>query len=153
MAAYFFDSSALVKRYATETGTVWVKGLISPAAGNRIYVARITEVETIAALARKERGGHVMQPDLAIAVRTLESEMVNLFRIVEVTIGTFSEAKVIAQRHFLRGYDSVQLATALEANTERIGAGLVPLTMITADKELLVAAQAEGLFTDDPENH
>ncbi len=68
MAAYFFDSSALVKRYATESGTEWVKALLSPAAGNRIYVARITEVETVAALARKKRGGHITPADATAAV-------------------------------------------------------------------------------------
>ncbi len=47
MAAYFFDTSALVKRYATEIGTMWVNALIDPATGNRIYVARITEVELL----------------------------------------------------------------------------------------------------------
>jgi hypothetical protein len=48
MGAYFLDSSALVKRYAAETGTAWMTSLIDPAAGNVIYVARITGVETVA---------------------------------------------------------------------------------------------------------
>lgn len=44
MGAYFLDSSALVKCYAAETGTAWMTSLINPAAGNVIYVARITGV-------------------------------------------------------------------------------------------------------------
>ncbi len=79
--------------------------------------------------------------------------MVNLFRVVEITGGTFTEAKVLAQRHFLRGYDAVQLAAALEANIERTTAGLLPLTLVAADGALLAAATAEGLSTDDPNNH
>lgn len=47
MTAYFFDSSALVKRYVRETGTTWVIGILrSPA--NSIYVAQIAEVEVAA---------------------------------------------------------------------------------------------------------
>ncbi len=34
MSAYFFDSSALVKSYATETGTAWVTVLLDPATLN-----------------------------------------------------------------------------------------------------------------------
>lgn len=37
MAAFFLDASALVKRYATETGTTWMTGLLDPAARNRLY--------------------------------------------------------------------------------------------------------------------
>lgn len=54
MTAYFFDSSALVKRYAVETGSVWVESLTDPRAGNRVYVAAITHVEVISAIARKK---------------------------------------------------------------------------------------------------
>ena len=47
MVGYFVDSSALVKRYVNETGSVWLSGLVAPAAGNDIYIARITTVEVI----------------------------------------------------------------------------------------------------------
>src|SRR5438270_11459436 len=67
MAAYFLDSSALVKRYAAETGTAWVKGLIDPAAGTLVLVARITGVETVAALARKRKGDLLSPADAATA--------------------------------------------------------------------------------------
>jgi hypothetical protein len=49
VAAYFFDSSALVTGYAREAGTTWVMSLFMPAT-NRIYVAHITVVEVVAAL-------------------------------------------------------------------------------------------------------
>ncbi len=153
MAAFFLDTSALVKRYASETGTAWVKALIDPAAGNRIYVARITEVETIAALARKLRGNHITPSDAATATSTLEDEIKNVFRVVEVSINTFAVAKALARRHFLRGYDAVQLAAASEAQATRAAFGFDPLTLITGDKDLLAAGSAEGLDVDDPNNH
>jgi predicted nucleic acid-binding protein len=37
VAAYFFDASALVKRYVAEAGTAWVRGLIHRKAGHRIF--------------------------------------------------------------------------------------------------------------------
>lgn len=53
MSVYFFDSSALVKRYANEAGTGWVKGITDPTSPNSIYVAELTGVEVISAIMKK----------------------------------------------------------------------------------------------------
>ena len=57
MRVYFADSSALAKRYVAEVGTVWLRSLLDPATGAVVVIARITAVELIAALTRRERGG------------------------------------------------------------------------------------------------
>lgn len=119
MAAYFLDTSALVKRYATETGTAWVTGLIAPAAGNLILVARITGVETVAAIARKLKGKLLSHADAATALTTARQEFGGLFLVVEVTPALLTAASDLAEKHALRGYDAVQLSAALEAGTER----------------------------------
>ena len=54
MASYFFDSSALVKRYVNEAGTDWVTSLIDPATGHEIFLARISGVEVVSAIKRRE---------------------------------------------------------------------------------------------------
>ncbi len=41
MAAYFFDSSAPVKRYAKEVGTSWVFSLARRSAANHLYITGI----------------------------------------------------------------------------------------------------------------
>ncbi len=153
MAAYFFDTSALVKRYASETGTAWATALLDPAAGHRIYVARITGVECVAALTRKVRGHHLTAADAATAIMTLRNELANLLRVVEVTPALLSDAMALAEKHALRGYDAVQLAATIEASNERAGLKLPALTLVTADVELLAAGETEGLATDDPNTH
>jgi len=52
---YYFDSSALVKRYISERGTAWVLGITDPGAGNIIFV------ESLASLPGTSRDffGHV----------------------------------------------------------------------------------------------
>ena len=50
MATYFIDSSALVKRYISEIGSVWISSLFDPALKNEVFVAAITGVEIIAAV-------------------------------------------------------------------------------------------------------
>ena len=57
MAAYFFDSSAIVKRYISETGSGWVTSMSDISTNNRIYIARITAVEVVSAITRRKRGG------------------------------------------------------------------------------------------------
>lgn len=153
MAAYFLDTSALVKRYAAETGTPWMTGLIEPAAGNLIYVSRITGVETVAAIARKRKGHLLLSSDAATALATFRKELAGLFLIVEVTTMLLTDAMDLAEKHALRGYDAVQLAAALEANAERARTSLPPLVLVTADGDLLTAAVAEGLPTDNPNAH
>jgi uncharacterized protein len=51
VAAYFFDSSAIVERYVQETGTAWVRRLTRHGPVP-IYLARITAVEVTSAVAR-----------------------------------------------------------------------------------------------------
>ena len=45
MAGYFVDSSALVKRYVLEAGTLPVRSLTNRKSHNEIFISRITSVE------------------------------------------------------------------------------------------------------------
>jgi predicted nucleic acid-binding protein len=153
MAAYFLDASALVKRYARETGTAWMIGLFRRAAGHRLYVARITGVEVAAALTRKRRGNHLTASAGARALARLRRDLGQRLRIVEITPALLADAIDIAEKHGLRGYDAVQFAAMLEANNERLGLGLSPLTLVTADDELLAVGASERLMIDNPNTH
>ncbi len=57
MAAYFFDSSGLVKHYVREPGRAWARNLTRRGAPHPIYLARITPVEVTSAVARRRQGG------------------------------------------------------------------------------------------------
>ncbi|MEH2022679.1 type II toxin-antitoxin system VapC family toxin [Nostoc sp.] len=63
MAIYFIDSSALVKRYISETGSAWVLELFNPTLNNEVFIAAITSVEIIAAITRRSRGGNISITD------------------------------------------------------------------------------------------
>lgn len=153
MATYFFDSSALVKRYAREVGTAWMLGLFRRATRHRLYVARITGVEVTAALTRKARGKHITMDEATRARTRIQRELERRFHIVEITPALLDEATTLATTHGLRGYDAVQLAAALAANHRRIARRLAPLVLVTADLDLIAAGAAEGLMVDDPNTH
>jgi predicted nucleic acid-binding protein len=153
VAAYFFDSSALVKRYAREAGTAWVFSLVRPSAANHLYLARITGVEIVSALTRRERAGLLNGTSVAKALARFEREFINRYTAVEVSPKLVAVAMRLARSHGLRGYDAVQLAAALTANEERLAAGGHALMLISADDALNTAAVAEGLAVDNPNNH
>lgn len=59
----------------------------------------------------------------------------------------------IADKHELRGYDAVQLASAIETDRLRRANGLSSIIFVSADNALNSAAQAEGLTIDNPNNY
>jgi predicted nucleic acid-binding protein len=153
MAAFFFDSSALVKLYVNETGTVWVKSLADPVAGNRLYITRIAGVEVISAIARRRSTGALNVNDAATAISDFRRDLVSLYVIIEVDAPLITHAMLLAEAHALRGYDAVQLAAALKAQSQRLASGLLPPTLISADVALNDAAIVEGFNVDDPNDH
>ena len=153
MNAYFLDSSSMVKRFARERGSAFVLSLLRPSAKNSFYAARITEVEVCAALARREKGMTLSAVQLTKSLRRFQRDMARRFTQVSISESVIASASRLAVKHALRGYDAVQLASALAANQNRILNGLAPLILVSADNELNNAAQAEGLTVENPNNY
>lgn len=153
MAAYFLDSSGAMKRYVKETGATWVVSIADPAVGNDIYVARITGVEVISAIARRTRGGGLSAADAAIAMAGFRHDFSHQYQIVEISSGLIARAMTLAETHALRGYDAIQLAAALMVKAQCLTLGTPAPTLVSANVDLNAAATAEGLAVDDPNNH
>lgn len=153
MAYYFFDSSALVKYYVSETGTQWVHGIVDAQPSNEISVAHVTGAEIVAAISRRVRIGLTTVTNGAKAIGVFNTHFQTKYRVVIVTLETVERAMSLAEKYALRGYDAIQLATALTVEEEMTADGFGPLTLISADGDLNQAAQTEGLLTDDPNQH
>ncbi len=152
MAVYFLDSSGIVKRYVTETGTTWIKRVCDPAVGNDIYTAHVTGAEA-AAVMRRARRGEVSVADAVTAVSDLQNHLRSGYTPVYITDGLVQLAIELVQRHPLRGYDAVQLASALQVKAGCAALGIPAPIFVSADNDLNAAAAAEGLATDDPNAH
>ena len=63
------------------------------------------------------------------------------------------KAVELTQRHKLRGYDAVQLASGLILHDVLVEAQESPLTFVSADSELLAAARREGLQVVNPNDY
>lgn len=152
MAAYFIDSSALAKRYVSETGTPWMQAMADPASGNSLYVARLTLVDLVAAVSRRRKSGHLTPADAAAVLSDVRADFASDYQVIEVAAALISQAESLADRHALRGYDAVQLAAAIQVNDAYTAAGQpAAVTLISADLELNAAA--EGLGVNDPNTH
>jgi len=153
VTVYCCDSSALVKCYVQEQGSAWMRTLLDPTAGHHLYLASITSVEVIAAVTRRLRRGDLTAEDGAAAVAQFRQDVTQRYRLIDLTAPLVTRAMILAETHGLRGYDAVQLATAVEIHMRGHTLWLPALTLVSADGELNLAAQAEGLVVEDPNTH
>jgi uncharacterized protein len=153
MGAYYMDSSALVKRYANETGSLWVRSLMDPQAGHDLFTAHITGIEVVAAIARKSRTREIALHEATAAISTFKSHLTTQYQIVLLTTAIVDHAMALAEQHTLRGYDATQLASALAVHTELTASGVSDLVFISADAELNTVAQTEQLVVQNPNDH
>ncbi|HJT77551.1 MAG TPA: type II toxin-antitoxin system VapC family toxin [Gemmataceae bacterium] len=151
MASYFFDSSAITKRYVTEAGSAWVRSLTARKAQNDLILARITEVEVTSALTRHRPP--LLPADLRRALKAFQVDCRWRFRFVAIDRSLVVEAADLVPKHRLRGYDAVQLAALLEAGARNRARGLPVPILVSADADLNAAAAAEGFAVDDPNTH
>lgn len=117
MAVYFVDSSAIVKRYVQEIGTPWVRRLPRKSASIHIYLAHITEVEVISAIARRRKGGTILPQRASSMLWRFRRRLAGRYAVVEITPALIEDATNLANAHALRAYDPVQLSAALTLNT------------------------------------
>ena len=153
MASYYFDTSALAKRYLKENGSSWVSDVCDDSPNNLIFVSELTEIELISAISRRVRGGSLTVVAAQIGIENFDSDRVEQYLAVEVSKSVLLAARDIVETHSLRGYDAVQLASALECNRRQILRGFAPIYFVSADTELLAAARSEGLETENPSDH
>lgn len=152
MDNYFFDSSALVKRYNSESGTNWVLQIYRPSSNNIIHIAQITLVEVIAALTRRAKVKS-QSSGYKKSIKRFERDIKDRFSVFKINDAIISNAMKLAVKYGLRGYDAVQLASALYAERELSQLNLSPLIFVSADNELNNAAKTQGLNVENPNNY
>ncbi len=154
MTDYYLDASAVVKHYADEPGSLWIRQITDPQTPHTILLAEITLAEVAAALAAKQRapGGMTEEQRDRILSRFLQ-DCADHFFLLPVDRLVIDRAVALAQRHRLRGYDAVQLATALVTGESLQVHNLPSPVLVAADGELLVAATVERLSIENPLHH
>ena len=134
----YVDASALVKRYVTEVGSADVNALTAGAGA--VATALVTRAEIASAFARAVRVGVIDDVGGRRAQRRFSRDWPDLVR-VPVTETLVARAEALAWAHGLRGYDAVQLASALTWQ-DALGQEIV---LATFDRQLWEATPHAGL--------
>lgn len=148
---YYLDTSALVKRYVDETGSQWLRGTIS--AAETLLSTQLLVPEVISALNRLVREDMLALPDYRRLRVAFRDDCVSEYQLTPPRSDILSLSCELIERHPLRAYDAVHLATALVIERALQTQDLPQLTFLSADNRLLTIAAAEGLETDNPGDH
>lgn len=151
VSCFFVDTSAIIKRYRSEVGSAWVDALTDSKVGHIFILSEITLAETAAALAAIHRSSSgISRKERDDALDLFLGHCDTQYDLIALTRSVIDQAVKLTQNYKIRGCDSLQLASGLAANNARLAAGESPLTFVAADKDLLAAARAAGLATENP---
>jgi predicted nucleic acid-binding protein len=148
MTSYYFDTSALVKRYVVEVGSSWVQAVVAQRSGQMIYTSVLTQPEIVSALQRRVREGTLAAHQAQDLAQQVLEHMTQSYALAGVT-----QACALLQRHPLRAYDALHLACALAVREAIDHQQLSIPVFAAADDALLAAAAAEGFSVDNPLQH
>jgi uncharacterized protein len=111
-----------------------------------VGTATIAYAEMYSGLTRRHRDGDLSATDYASACEQFERDWSSYVRI-HLDGDVLAAARLVIQRHALRGFDGIHLASALTLQNRWDETVVV----IAADQRLLRAAATEGLATLDIE--
>jgi uncharacterized protein len=134
----YADASALVKRYIAERHSAETNEFLDDA--EMVATSIVSRAEVAAAFARAVRLGLLSDQHGRRSQRAFGRDWRDIARI-PINEALVARAEGLAWDHALRGYDAVQLASAL-ACQEAVGAAL---TVATFDRELSEAAREVAL--------
>lgn len=140
----FFDTSAVVKRYADEQGTQTVDQLIETPE-NTVVVTSLSVVEIASAFRRKHNRGEISKQQRDGLLVSFFEEATERFVVIPVDEYIFESAFDLVLEDDLRTLDSLQLAAALALPTPN-----PEMTFVCADEKLVEIAAQHGLSTNNP---
>lgn len=153
---YYLDSSALAKLYVEEDGSRRLaKWLGIPRTGGSpsatVYVSRLVFPEPISAIVRRRNRGLLSSSGAARLWNAVASDFLSTrgkYLAIDPSEAIIGHAALLVAAHGLRGYDGVQLASALRIQME-LGQDAT-ITFVSADDHLNQAAAAERLPIANP---
>lgn len=134
----YLDTSSLIKLYVEEEGSSHVRQLVDAAAV--VTTSVVAYPEARAALARHRRDRAITPSEFDRSKGDFERDWPSLLRI-DLTEPLYRQAGDLAERHSLRGFDSLHLASFLTLDTLRASGEAVIFSSF--DEHLNRAARLE----------
>jgi len=152
MTFFYFDASALCKRYVTEVGTPLVNYLFSNITPDRMMCLMIGIGEVISIFVRKRNDGRITASVFTQAIADFQAEVINApdFECIMTDSIQVMKSWELIEKHSLNATDAIVLRSALDyvSKLKKNGDDLV---MVAADSRLIRSAKAEGMNTFNPE--
>lgn len=142
MPVYYIDTSALVKRYHVEPGSLRIDELFGEPAST-FLTANIALTEITSAPDRKAQEGILTQDALATVLAAVARDLLEEFWLIEVERVHILRSQELILRHHLRTLDASHLAVLLSLQD------LAPI-LVCADQRLSEAARQERFVVLDP---
>lgn len=148
MAVFYFDTSAIVKRYHFEQGTE----LVDVAIGNRtpedqFHTSFLTLLEVTSAIERLADSGQLERSVVAPLLARFATDLYQQFNLWPISNEIITSAASVIGRYKLRSADAIHLATALSAPPVATRSRIV---MVSSDRRLSLASGEAGLLVLDP---
>ena len=132
----YLETSSLVKLYVREPDSDAVRQWVG--AADVVATSILAYAEARAAFARKRREKGISDAAYKSVKTALEQDWPSYF-ILGLAGQTVKTAGDLAEKHALRGFDALHLASALDLRVS----GASPVRFLTADSRLRDAARAE----------
>jgi predicted nucleic acid-binding protein len=150
MNVYFFDTSALLKRYHSELGTEIVDAAFEEKDATRI-ISDLSVIEFYSALIKKVRIREIPEASFRGAVKLLAQDFQN--RVIEITSVSDDDkrsAVILLEKYGmsqnLRTLDALQLAVM-----NRLGRQIIT-RILCADRTFVSIIEQEGFTVTNPEH-
>ena len=138
MTFVYFDTSALVKRYVSEPGSLRVRAFLRR---HDLLSSAVTPVEVLSALCRRKHSGDLSQENFTAVLRRVQSDRMR-WELVEVGATVLSRAEEIVQGSVgVRALDAIHLASLVTFQT----ASGIRIPFVTGDVRQRDAATYLGL--------
>ncbi len=137
---FFFDTSALIKRYIVENGSEKVDNLFKTA--SQIIISPVTKIETCSTINRLKVENAISKEDYSRLNKEIQYDF-RYFKVLSFNQEIESQSIYLIEKHQLKTLDSIQLASCL-SQRDFID------DFIVSDKRLKQAAKNERIDFIDP---
>ena len=134
----YLETSDLVKLYVEEPDSNEISGRVQ--AADIVATSILSYAEARAALSRKFREKGIDEKEYERVKKELEMDWEHYF-VLNLTNDMVKAAGGLSEKHSLRGFDALHLASAVEIKKLTS----LPVTFSSSDTRLRSAAQDEGL--------
>ena len=153
MYYFYFDASALVKRYTRESGSDKILFLFRNVPLGRLLCLTIGAIEVFWVCVRKRNDSRITTIQFNRAVILLRREVIGNqsdFKTISVPDSLVWDSMNLIRTHSLNSVDAIVLRSALDTAAELRNTGDT-LVLVASDQRLLRAARTEGLQIFNPE--